>query len=112
MSKIDPIKPVSMTYALRDVFNYLDENIAELEGKLELAKQSEQDATLTISCTKSALEAKQSAIAQVKAWLDQGIELVKTDAVFSEGHIARYTHSESICSQIASGQLKPSQQAL
>ncbi|MAZ75908.1 MAG: hypothetical protein CMH31_01245 [Micavibrio sp.] len=112
MSKIDPIKPVNVSYALRDIFNYLDENITELEGKLELAEQSEQDATLTISCTKSALETKRFAIAQVKSWLDQGVELVKTDAVFSEGHIPRYIHSESICVQIETGQLRPSQQSL
>jgi len=110
MSKIDEIKPVSVTYALCDVFNYLDENIAELESRLELAEKSEQDATLTINCTKSALETKRSAIAQVKSWLDQGVELVKTDAVFSESGIPRYIQSDSISAQISAGRLKPTEQ--
>jgi len=112
MSKIDPVEPVNVTYDLRDIFNYLDENISELEARLEIAEQSEQDSTLVINCTRSALEKKRSAIAQVKAWLNQGIELMDTDAVFSEGNIPRYVQSESICAQIASGQLRPSQQAM
>ena len=109
MSKIDEIKPVSVTYALRDIFNTLDENISELEGKLHFAVQDDKDMTLTINCTQSAIETRKAALEQVRLWMNDGIEYMDTDAIFSESSIPRYIQSDSICAQISAGRLKPTE---
>lgn len=112
MSKIDEIKPVNVTYALRDIFNYLDEKIAELEDKLHLAVQDDKDMTVTINCTQSAIETRKAALEQVCLWTNAGIEYMDTDAVFSEGSIPQYMQSDSICAQISTGRLKPTERHL
>lgn len=107
MNAIEEIKPVRVTYALKDIFNALEKSITDLEEKMRLEQNADHDTTYSINHMQTVIKTRKAALEKIGEWLSEGVEYVDTDATLSESNIPRYIHSDSICSQVSNGRFKP-----
>lgn len=104
MSKhLSSIQPLKVTYRLRDIFEALEKELADVQCRLSQSNSQ----PLLASVYKSQLHTNTQALSMLLAWREESIELLETDATLSESSIPAYIHQKSLCEQLNSGRLSP-----